>query len=102
MGNIADAMLLEEGERIMTPEVGRMLFASSACLLMMSLICIPYLEANSAEFVVDIMAVGLNTGFLIYLARRLRAGNGKERSRTSAYGLLKNWRGVKNRGNLFS
>ena len=81
MWSIADVVILEEGEGIMTPEVGRMLFASSACLLMMSLICIPYLEANSAEFVVDIMAVGLNTGFLIYLTRRLRAGNGKERRR---------------------
>ncbi len=56
----------------MDPSIGRVAFNLAFLFLVMALISLPFLDVNSAEFVVDIMALIILALFLIFVSWEVR------------------------------
>ena len=62
----------------MHPTVGRVAFNIAVLLVVMALMPLPWLRRDSAEFVVDVLALGLSLVFLLLVAWEVRREVKKE------------------------
>ncbi len=56
----------------MGPIVGRIAFTVGVFLVILALIPLPFLDRGSPEFVVDVLALIMSSGFLAYVVWRVR------------------------------
>ncbi|MEM2921578.1 MAG: hypothetical protein QXF26_04590 [Candidatus Bathyarchaeia archaeon] len=56
----------------MDPSIGRVAFNLAFLFLIMALIPLPFLDVNSAEFVVDTLALIISALFLIFVSWEVR------------------------------
>ncbi|HID63833.1 MAG TPA: hypothetical protein EYP49_14010 [Anaerolineae bacterium] len=56
----------------MAPLVGRIFFTIGVFLVILSLIPLPFLPVDSAEFVVDVLALIMSSAFLAYVVWNVR------------------------------
>lgn len=56
----------------MDPSIGRVAFNLAFLFLVMALIPLPFLDVNSAEFVVDMVALIISALFLIFVSWEVR------------------------------
>ena len=56
----------------MGPIVGRIAFTVGVFLVILALIPLPFLDRGSPEFVVDVLALIMSSGFLSYVIWRIR------------------------------
>ncbi|HDN79053.1 MAG: hypothetical protein DRI61_04820 [Chloroflexi bacterium] len=70
----------------MAPVVGRIAFNIGVSVLILSLIPLPFLPVGSPEFIVDVIAVGASTIFLVFVVWDVRrqarlSGRGRKRDK---------------------
>ena len=58
----------------MTPQIGRAAFALAIFITVMGLLLLPFLERDSAEFVVTVLAIGAGSLTLVLVAVLARIG----------------------------
>ncbi len=56
----------------MPPQVGRLAFSMGFTIFLLALISLPFLEPGSAEFVVDLIALGLSAIFVSLIVWSVR------------------------------
>jgi len=56
----------------MDPNIGRVAFNLGLVLLILALIPLSFLDMNSAEFIVDILAIIISLFFLIFVSYEVR------------------------------
>ncbi|MEM4230213.1 MAG: hypothetical protein QXZ66_10720 [Thermoproteota archaeon] len=62
----------------MEPSIGKIAFKLAVLLLIMALIPLPFLDVNSAEFVVNTLALIISIFFLIFVSWEIRRQLKKE------------------------
>lgn len=56
----------------MDPSIGRIAFNIGVLLIFLTLIPLPFLDPNSAEFIVDIIAFIVSIAFLLFISYEVR------------------------------
>lgn len=56
----------------MDPSTGRVAFNIGVLLVFLALIPLPFLDFNSAEFIVDVIALAVSLAFLLYVSYDVR------------------------------
>ncbi|MEM1996511.1 MAG: hypothetical protein QXN40_01370 [Candidatus Bathyarchaeia archaeon] len=56
----------------MDPSTGRVAFNIGVLLVFLALIPLPFLDFNSAEFIVDVIALTVSLAFLLYVSYDVR------------------------------
>jgi hypothetical protein len=56
----------------MPPAIGRLAFSMGFTIFLLALVTLPFLDPNSAEFVVDLIALGLSAAFVGLIIWRVR------------------------------